>query len=137
MYWAIAAVLVFVAEMFVGTFYLLVVSASLLSAGLAEWLFGTSLAVNLLIASLFSVLGIVLVRRWSAQWRKRQRQVSADDPDLGQTVLLEKAINGDLWQVRYRGTQWQGRIQGVVSAGTYVQIVGKEGSCLLLARLPE
>ncbi|WP_156471545.1 NfeD family protein [Snodgrassella sp. CFCC 13594] len=46
MYWFIAAVLLFVAEMLMGTFYLLVVSASFISAGLAQWLLGTSLGVN-------------------------------------------------------------------------------------------
>ena len=64
MFWLIAAVLLFVAEMFMGTFYLLVVSASFVSAGLAEWLLGTPTAVNVSIASLFSVIGIILVRRW-------------------------------------------------------------------------
>jgi membrane protein implicated in regulation of membrane protease activity len=43
MIWFIVALILFVLEMFSGTFYLLVISASLLSAGLAEWLLQTSI----------------------------------------------------------------------------------------------
>ena len=46
-YWLIAAVILVVLEMFVGTFYLLVIAAALASVGLTEWLFATGMEFNL------------------------------------------------------------------------------------------
>ena len=52
MYWFIAAVAVLVVEMFVGTLYLLIISAALAGAGAASLLFDGS-AVPILTASAF------------------------------------------------------------------------------------
>lgn len=132
MLWLIAAVLLFVAEMFMGTFYLLVVSASFVSAGLAEWLLGTPTAVNVSIASLFSVIGIILVRRWQKSRPPRAREQQDNDLDIGQTVVLEHALPDGLWLVRYRGTQWQARLESPADArsGAQAQITGKHGNVL-------
>ena len=132
MFWLIAAVLLFVAEMFMGTFYLLVVSASFVSAGLAEWLLGTPTAVNVSIASLFSVIGIILVRRWQKSRPPRTREQQDNDLDIGQTVVLEHALPDGLWLVRYRGTQWQARLEHPADArsGAQAQITGKHGNVL-------
>ena len=132
MLWLIAAVLLFVAEMFMGTFYLLVVSASFVSAGLAEWLLGTPTAVNVSIASLFSVIGIILVRRWQKSRPPRTREQQDNDLDIGQTVVLEHALPDGLWLVRYRGTQWQARLEYPADAqsGAQAQITGKHGNVL-------
>ena len=132
MFWLIAAVLLFVAEMFMGTFYLLVVSASFVSAGLAEWLLGTPTAVNVSIASLFSVIGIILVRRWQKSLPPRAREQHDNDLDIGQTVVLEHALPDGLWLVRYRGTQWQAQLEQHADAksGAQAQITGKHGNVL-------
>ena len=132
MFWLIAAVLLFVAEMFMGTFYLLVVSASFVSAGLAEWLLGTPTAVNVSIASLFSVIGIILVRRWQKSRPPRAREQHDNDLDIGQTVVLEHALPDGLWLVRYRGTQWQAQLEQHADAKScaQAQITGKHGNVL-------
>ncbi|KES12415.1 NfeD-like protein, partial [Snodgrassella alvi SCGC AB-598-O02] len=64
MVWCISALLLFLVELFSGTFYLLVISAAMLSSGLSEWLFNTSTITNMIIATAFSVIGIVIVRLW-------------------------------------------------------------------------
>ena len=132
MFWLIAAVLLFVAEMFMGTFYLLVVSASFVSAGLAEWLLGTPTAVNVSIASLFSVIGIILVRRWQKSRPPRAREQHDNDLDIGQTVVLEHALPDGLWLVRYRGTQWLAQLEQHADAqsGAQARITGKQGNVL-------
>lgn len=135
MYWFIAAVLLFVAEMLMGTFYLLVVSASFVSAGLAQWLLGTSVGVSALIASLFSIVGIVLVRRWQKQHRQQFGHNTADDPDKEQLVILMAEQPGGLWLVRYRGAQWQARFPHSnhhAHSGDTARISGKDGNVLLL-----
>lgn len=130
MYWLIGAVLLFVAEMFLGTFYLLVISASLVSAGLADWLLDTPTPVNVSIASLFSIIGMVLVRRW--QKKHRRPPAADDDLDIGQTVVLEQQLPDGLWLVRYRGSQWQAQPDGAGHCGQQARITGKHGNILLL-----
>lgn len=133
MYWLIAAVILVVAEMFFGTFYLLVVSAALACAGLAQWLFGTSPAVNAGIAAVMSVIGIALVLRWHKKHHRSALQVAHDDLDLGQTVVLEHPTADGLWLVRYRGTQWQAELTGTAAPGATARIVGRHGNVLRLA----
>lgn len=135
MYWFIAAVIVFVAEMFLGTFYLLVVSASLVSAGLSQWLLNTPLGVNITIASVFSIIGIILVRVWQKKHSRAFGHNVADDPDNHQLVILEETLPGGLWLVRYRGTQWQARFSANTlnaKIGDSARIHGKNGNILLL-----
>ena len=64
MVWCIIALVLFVLEMFTGTFYLLIISASMFSASLSEWLFHTSTITNNLIAATLSIIGILIVRLW-------------------------------------------------------------------------
>ena len=64
--WFIAAAAVLIVELFVGTVYLLVVSAALFGAGLVYWLTGdTSIAV--VAAAVLSAAGIWLVHRSSSK----------------------------------------------------------------------
>lgn len=138
MMWFIAAVLLFVAEMFIGTFYLLVISASFISAGLAEWLLGTSTTVNISIASVFSIIGIFLVRRWQKSRTPRAQEQTDDDLDLGQTVVLAHALPDGLWLVRYRGTEWQAQLDGASAhSGDKAQITGRHGNVLRIALMQQ
>lgn len=136
MYWIIAAIILFVAEMFLGSFYLLVVSASLLSAGLAAWLFDTGTTANILIASVSSVIGIVLVRRWQKNRPKNTVDQDGNDLDIGQTVVLEQALPSGLWQVRYRGSLWQAEVDGSAAAGASALIRSKHGNILRVSVVP-
>lgn len=131
MYWFIIATVIFIAEIFLGTFYLLVVSASFISAGLAQWLFDTSLVVNLAIAAIFSAVSILLIWHWQKRLMIRKTTVP-DDLDLGQMVTLEQPVTEGIWLVRYRGTLWQAKIETVMQPGQFAYIVGKEGNLLIL-----
>lgn len=132
MIWCIAALVLFVLEMFSGTFYMLVISASLLSAGLAEWLLKTSESVNAVIAIVFSILGITIVRAWQKKHPRENMAKPSDDPDYGQTVILTQLLPDGLWQVHYRGTIWQARFNNPTDAksGDSAQIISHQGNIL-------
>ncbi|PIT16790.1 NfeD family protein [Snodgrassella alvi] len=134
MIWCIVALLLFVLEMFSGTFYLLVISASLLSAGLTEWLLQTSNNTNALIATVFSIIGITIVRLWQKKHPRENRANASDDPDYGQTVVLTQPLTDGLWQVHYRGTTWQARFTQptTAKAGDSAQIISHNGNILNL-----
>lgn len=127
--WLAAAAVVFIVELFLGTFYLLVICASLIAAGLAAWLFDTAFAANVAIAAVCSVIGILIVR--FRQTKHLPDQI-ADDLDLGQTVILQTQSPDGLWQVQYRGTLWQARAQGAAANGKRAKITGKDGNILLV-----
>ena len=112
MYWFIAAVAVLVVEMFVGTLYLLIISAALAGAGAASLLFDGS-AVPILTAAAISAVGLLYI---------------------GQTVKILRRVSEGQYEVSYRGTTWQARALNAQAAAepSFAVIGGKEGNILLV-----
>lgn len=129
--WFIAAAAVLIVELFVGTVYLLVVSAALFGAGLVYWLTGdTSIAV--VAAAVLSAAGIWLVH---GKFKKTApRQELNDDLDIGQTVHILRRLHGDCYEVSYRGTRWQAQAENAdaVQTTSTAVITGKNGNVLLI-----
>lgn len=129
--WFIAAAAVLIVELFVGTVYLLVVSAALFGAGLVYGLTGnTSIAVAA--AAVLSAAGIWLVH---GKFKKTApRQELNDDLDIGQTVHILQRLHGDCYEVSYRGTRWQAQAENAdaVQTTSTAVITGKNGNVLLI-----
>jgi nodulation efficiency nfeD family protein len=129
--WFIVAAAVLIVELFIGTVYLLVVSAALFGAGLVYWLTGdTSIAVAA--AAVLSAAGIWLVH---GKFKKTApRQELNDDLDIGQTVQILRHLHGDCYEVFYRGTHWQAQAENAdaVQTTSTAVITGKNGNVLLI-----
>ena len=129
--WFIAAAAVLIVELFVGTVYLLVVSAALFGAGLVYWLTGnTSIAVAA--AAVLSAVGIWVVH---SKFKKTAPcQELNDDLDIGQTVQILRRLHGDCYEVSYRGTHWQAQAENAdaVQTTSTAVITGKNGNVLLI-----
>ena len=125
MYWFIAAVAVLVVEMFVGTLYLLIISAALAGAGAASLLFDGAAAISAV--GLFWLHGFIKRRRTPAD------EVS-NDLDIGQTVKILRRVSEGQYEVSYRGTTWQARALNARTAAepSFAVIGGKEGNILLV-----
>ena len=83
--WFIAAALILIFELFVGTIYLLVVSAALFGAGLAELLFGQT-TISVLTAAVLAAVGIW----WAKGWIRRHRrapEIEAARDDVHQATF--------------------------------------------------
>lgn len=129
--WFIAAAAVLIVELFVGTVYLLVVSAALFGAGLVYWLTGdTSIAV--VAAAVLSAVGIWVVH--SKFKKTAPHQELNDDLDIGQTVHILRRLHGDCYEVSYRGTRWQAQAENAdaVQTTSTAVITGKNGNVLLI-----
>lgn len=129
-YWLIMAILVFVAELFLGTVYLLVLSLSLFGAGLvAEWL-GADVA--MWVAGILSLVGCIAVYHYKQ--RHQSAPIAEDDLDKGQRVIVEEVLPTGEWRVWYRGALWEARIQGdgVLRKGDTAQIVGHDSNVLII-----
>ena len=129
--WFIVAAAVLIVELFVGTVYLLVVSAALFGAGLVYWLTGnTSIAVAA--AAVLSAVGIWVVH---SKFKKTAPcQELNDDLDIGQTVHILQRLHGDCYEVAYRGTHWQAQAENAdaVQTTSTAVITGKNGNVLLI-----
>ena len=132
MYWFIAAVAVLVVEMFVGTLYLLIISAALAGAGAASLLFDGS-AVPILTAAAISAVGLFGLHGFIKRRRTPADEVS-NDLDIGQTVKILRRVSEGQYEVSYRGTTWQARALNARPSAepSFAVIGGKEGNILLV-----
>ena len=133
MYWLIAAVILVVLEMFVGTFYLLVIAAALASVGLTEWLFATGMEFNLALLGVLCLGGIFLARRY--QKRRASDHVQINLPlDINQAVKIEQHLHDNVYQVHYRGTVWQAQLQDTqnINIGQTAYISARQGNVLFI-----
>ncbi|MDO4879508.1 MAG: NfeD family protein [Neisseria sp.] len=135
--WFIAASAILIIELFVGTIYLLVVSAALFGAGLVAGLTGNADAA-MLTAAVLSALGV-----WPVYLNLKKRRLPKaaadsvpDDLDIGQTVHVLRHLHGDIYEVSYRGAQWQARFNAgpnnPVRSDSDAVITGKNGNVLLI-----
>lgn len=134
-FWLIASVLVFVIELFLGVVYLLVLSLAFLGAALSAFLFHFEMIGTLLIASIMSAIGIVLVY----QFRKNASKDSDNnDLDIGNIVQIEQSLSGGVWRVFYRGTTWEAQAEQayyLFEAGEHARICAKNGITLIIEPL--
>ena len=133
MYWLIAAVILVVLEMFVGTFYLLVIAAALASVGLTEWLFATGMEFNLALLGVLCLGGIFLARRY--QKRRASDHVQVNLPlDINQAVKIEQHLHDNVYQVHYRGTVWQAQLHDTqdIGIGQTAYISSRQGNVLFI-----
>ncbi len=132
--WFIAAALILIMELFIGTIYLMVVSAALFGAGFAAYLFD-DLSISIIVAAVLSAVGIWWVKGWIKRHRHSPAHEAAlNDLDIGQTVHIVRHIHNDIYEVMYRGTQWQAQAANqtsMLSPQTAV-ITGKSGNLLLI-----
>ena len=130
-YWLIAAVILVVLEMFVGTFYLLVIAAALASVGLTEWLFATGIEFNLGLLGVLCLGGIFLARRYQKRRAASHAQVNLP-LDVNQAVKVEQHLHDNVYQVHYRGAVWQAQLQdnSDINIGQTAYISGRQGNVL-------
>lgn len=107
--WAAAGLVLVIAELVTGTFYLLVLGiAGLVGAGVA--FLGLGFWLQAIVASVVAVVGVV----WIHQRRKLITSTPMPSPDHAQPVTWESWIDQSqhLARVRYRGASWDARVTG-------------------------
>jgi len=106
-WWWLGAIALGTAEMFTGSFYLLVLAAAAGGAGLAAAL-GTGATVQFVCAAVISAVGAALVRRLRS--RDDDDLPSQRNPnvniDIGQTVQVEHWQENRRSRAAYRGAMW-------------------------------
>lgn len=135
-YWAIAAVILFIFELFSGTIYLLMLVIACICAIISSFLFSNSI-ISIWTAIGVALIGIICVYRYRNSifncQTNSENQLN-NDLDIGNSVILEKQLNNGQWQVYYRGTLWEANflIPHNAQQGENAIIDGKNGNSLIL-----
>jgi len=131
--WLVGGVVLIIAELATGTFYLLVLGvAALVAAGVAYW--GGGFIVEVIAAGVVAVGGVFWIR---------SRKLAAATPampslDVGQPVTLDSWVNRDdrHARVKYRDALWDAVVDGEFrgEAGEVFYIRSVRGSTLHVAK---
>jgi membrane protein implicated in regulation of membrane protease activity len=130
--WAIAGVVLLIAEVIAPGFFLVFIGAAAIATGLFAVLFGLGLPLQLILFAIYTWLAVMLGRRFYAN-----RAGDSSDPLLndragrlvGKVVTVVSEVDEHNGRVRVGDSEWNAR-GGPAAAGTRVRITGIEGNCL-------
>lgn len=114
--WGVAAIMLVIAEMFSGTFYLLAVALGLAAAGVTAYL-GADTNAQALSAAVLCSASVAAVYLWKRRAAPRPEQ-SNFSYDIGQTVRIARWTDTRLARVQYRGAEWDARLAEGVARDT-------------------
>lgn len=131
--WLVAGIVLIVAELLTGTFYLLVLGVAALVAAAVAW-GGAGFLVQVGVAGVIAIVGILWLRG-----RKHALATPAmPSLDVGHLVTLDSWVNrGDrLARVKYRDALWDAVVEGEFrgEAGEVFYIRAVEGNTLRIAK---
>ena len=106
--WWLAAVVLVIAEMFTGTFYLLAIAAGLASAGLAAYV-GVAWAGQAAVAALLCTACVAGIFRWKQPHANSHEQANLAY-DIGQEVHIVRWADDRHARVSYRGAEWEAEL---------------------------
>lgn len=132
--WLICAGVLVAFELFIGTFYLLMVALGLSAGAVAAWL-GAGWPLQILFAAVVGVAATVMLRRW--RYARHPRREAANDAtmslDIGQKLMVQEWHNGRA-RVMYRGALWDVELgEGEQAMPGEFRIVQVRGNRLVVA----
>lgn len=132
--WAIAGVLLLIAEIIAPGFFLVFVGAAAIATGLFTLLFDLGLAPQLILFALYSGLAVMIGNRWYGEPDGKDERHAINDPArrlIGRTVTVVTDVDDHGGRVRVGDGEWNAR-GGPASAGERVTVTGVEGNCLIV-----
>ncbi len=130
--WAIVALVLVIAELVTGTFYLLMLGIAGFGAAAAAWL-GHDFALQSIVAAVLAAAGCYGVHLYRARSDKKRMPPI----DLGMPASFESWLDARarLARVRYRGASWDAEVQGneALEPGSMLFVVAADGNTLKVA----
>ncbi|HVH37058.1 MAG TPA: NfeD family protein [Sphingomicrobium sp.] len=130
--WTIGGLLLLIAEIIAPGFFLIFVGAAAIATGLFTLLFDLGLAPQLILFVIYSVLAVMIGKRWYAQPHDGDQAHSLNDPArriLGRVVTVVEAVDAHSGRVRLGDGEWPAR-GGPAAVGDKVTITAVDGNCL-------
>lgn len=134
--WLVSAAILGIAEMLVGTFYLLVLAAAALVAAVASFL-DVSLEWQLAAFAVVALAGCAWVRRLrSLNLGTNEKEVrQLQNLDEGQTVEVASFDAQGRTKVQYRGAEWTAQaVEGQPTEAGVWHIVEVKGNVLMIVK---
>ncbi len=132
--WAIAGVLLLIAEIIAPGFFLVFVGAAAIATGLFTLLFDLGTAPQLVLFAVYSGLAVMLGKRWYAEPSTIDENLRLNDPArrlVGKTVTVVEAVDDHGGRVRVGDGEWNAR-GGPAEPGERAKVTGVEGNCLIV-----
>ena len=130
--WAIGGILLLIAEVLAPGFFLLFVGAAALATGAFTLLFDLSLAPQLALFALYTVLAVMLGKRFYGQPDTADQNIKLNDPGkrlIGKSVIVVDPVDEHGGRVKVGDSEWTAR-GGPAAAGERVIVTGVDGNCL-------
>jgi len=131
--WAVIGLVLVIAELLSGTFYLLMLAVAAFGAAAAAHL-GQPFATQSMVAAVLGIAGCYGVHLYRAKSStKRMAPLDAGMPASFESWLDASAR---LARVRYRGASWDARVEGneAIEPGTTLFVLSADGNTLKVAK---
>ena len=130
--WAIVGLVLVIAELLTGTFYLLMLGVAAFGAAGAAWL-GFGFGAQIIVAAIVAAVGCYGVHLY----RVRGGSKAMPSLDAGMPATFEAWIDSAARRarVRYRGAPWEAHVQGedAPEPGAMLYVVDVDGNTLKVA----
>jgi membrane protein implicated in regulation of membrane protease activity len=131
--WAVGGLVLVIAELLTGTFYLLMLGVAAFGAAAAAWL-GLGVGSQIVVAALVAGIGCYGVHVYG----KKNRAQQMAPLDAGMPASFESWIDpaARIAQVRYRGAPWEARVDGAdgLEPGSTLYVVATDGNTLKVSK---
>jgi membrane protein implicated in regulation of membrane protease activity len=131
--WAIVALMLVIAELVSGTFYLLMLGVAAFGAAAAAWL-GYEFAAQCIVAAVLAAAGCYGVH----VYRARSSTKRMPPIDQGMPASFESWLDARsrLARVRYRGASWDAQVEGseAVEPGATLFVLAADGNTLRVTK---
>lgn len=131
--WAVTGLVLVIAELLTGTFYLLMLGVAAFGAALAAWL-GLEFSGQAIVAVVISATGCYGVHVYKA--RNRAQQMAPIDAGMPASFESWLDVGARLARVRYRGASWEARVEGLeaIEPGAMLYVLDTDGNTLRVAK---
>ena len=130
----IGGVVLLIAEIIAPGFFLVFVGAAAMATGVFALLFGLGTPAQLALFALYTVIAVMIGRRFYAQSSAESSDPLLNDRSarlIGKTVVVVDAIGADGGRVRVGDSEWTAR-GGPAAVGERVTITSVDGNCLMV-----
>ena len=135
--WAIAGVILLIAEVIAPGFFLFFVGVAAIATGLFTEMLAVGTVGQVTLFVLFAALAVALGRRWYARSANRSLDPLLSDRGarlVGKVVEAVDPIDDHGGRVKVADGEWSAR-GGPAAAGEKVRIIGVDGNCLTVVRI--
>ena len=131
--WAIVALVLVIAELLSGTFYLLMLAVAAFGAAAVAY-FGLGFPVQCVVAAVLAAAGCYGVHIYRA--KAEPRPMAPLDAGMPASFEIWLDAGARLARVRYRGATWDARVEGsdAIEPGATVFVVAADGNTLTVAK---